>query len=319
MTLAGLVAGQGLRGPTPDRGTLVILAGPGLNSGESLTPYRLQRDGVTFTLVLDEWRDNFPRSANVVSRNALAVALGDLPAGAYRLRVVIRHFFSSHWNAEGPNTYAPISIDHAELPFAVAAQAPPVVMTQEALQHSDSSILGELRSGRLQPDIMAFQVAAHLDRPDPASISASIGLLPDAGLSALMAGRESSPPTAERPPYPPNSFLVLHGPVGMVCTVRDLSLNDEGCLVARLDAWPRTSSEPADQATVLIPLLASMKRVTSAQVIWSLTTLDQDGTWCNGAMERHPAKVGVDGWDRLQTPITTPPPDSTPSPPPARF
>jgi len=76
--------------PQPGTETLLVLAGPVLNTGELWQPSALERKGNTFTLSVDAWTDNGPRRKNAPGRNAFVLSLGQLPVGEYSLVVHAR-------------------------------------------------------------------------------------------------------------------------------------------------------------------------------------------------------------------------------------
>lgn len=124
----------------------------------------------------------------------------------------------------------------------------------------------------------------------------------------MTVGREPPLPPAALPPYTHHDGLVIHGPVGKVCSLRDVTIDANGHLTIRVDVWPPTTPAQAAQATVLYPGLGEIERVTSAEVAWFLATPNGDGTFSTGEVAGFPVDASGDGWHHFTTSFAPPPP-----------
>ncbi|MEK7412184.1 MAG: sigma-70 family RNA polymerase sigma factor [Planctomycetota bacterium] len=307
-TFTDLVAGIGLSGPRVDRGTWVFLASENLNSREWLVPYRLQRDGNTFTLVLDEWRDSGGWDRNIPWRHAQAINLLDLAEGTYHLRVLIRHF---HCPGDplpfGNGTYAPIALDHTELTFTVGANAPPVTLPPKALTHADPGIIGATRGSRLPPLVASCQVSPLADRPAALAVNTRTGPI---DWAVLKQGQEPAPLNADQP----EGEWAIHCPVllGGTCTLRGLGYQiDDGTLTAWVDVWypDGTTTIPVNPTVTMLALPTELaRRAKKVDVYWYQATANinpakrsRNGTWSN-AISSYGGDASPAGWRMLFDP-----------------
>jgi hypothetical protein len=74
----------------------LYLVGPNCSYGENWAPVELRRQGNTFTLFVESWRDGHPRTRNAVRRPTYLLRLpgsATLRAGDYRLELIWRDFY----------------------------------------------------------------------------------------------------------------------------------------------------------------------------------------------------------------------------------
>lgn len=228
--------------------TWVVWRGPAPGADGLNTPYRLNRAGDVFTLVLDTYGDSQDRSAGP-ERSGWGIALGRLPEGRYELRVIERGFGRS---AADRTRWSPQSMRWGEKSFTVGAAVPsadaPTPLDLKPASPASAGLFSVVRGGRLIPLVTHARIAA--------TAGTNFGARDFAGLdlAAWLSRPDAEPPAGQG-----DRAIVIRLPPGdprmLTWTFQD-AFWVEDTLKVRLVGWRQVRPDQAGDWALEQPVVA---------------------------------------------------------------